>query len=242
MPGRTSQLAFDFAWDAHLSLEDFRTGANGEVLEAIRALCAGSSAASVYLFGGRGLGKTHLLQGACRLASEQGQTVAYLPLRRAVAWPVQAAEGLERMDLVAVDDAQALRGHRAWQEALFHLYNRLREQGGRLLLAGELRPAELGLELADLVSRLQWGLTLRLQELDDADKAALLSRRAAGRGLELSEELGAYLLAHYRRDMPGLFALLDRLDAASLAEQRRLTVPFVKQVLGDGREGWSGPL
>ena len=61
--------------------------------------------------------------------------------------------------------------------------------------------------------------------------ASLSSRRARLRGLELPPETGRYLLNHYRRDMASLCALLDELDLASLAAQRRLTIPFVKGIL-----------
>lgn len=230
-PPGTDQLALDFAWDERLGLESFVTGPNRQVLAAVEQVAGGAGERYVYLYGPPGQGKTHLLQGACRAASAAGRAAAYLPLWEAVRWPVEALEGLESLGLVAVDDLEAVAGSRAWQEALFHLFNRVRDGGGQLVMAARVRPPELGLVLPDLVSRLQWGLCLRLEELDDADKQQLLTARAAQRGLELSDEVARYLLVHYRRDLSGLLEALDRLDAASLAAQRRLTVPFLKTVL-----------
>ena len=68
--------------------------------------------------------------------------------------------------------------------------------------------------------------------LDDAGRLQVLQLRAQGRGFELPDETGVYLLRRYPRDLPALCGLLERLDQASLVAQRRLTIPFVKAVLG----------
>lgn len=225
------QLALDMRLEPGISFASYFAGANGQVVEAVRALAAGTGEQVVFLYGSPGLGKTHLLQAACREVAERGEPVAYLPLREAVRWSPGVVEGLETMTLVALDDVEAVVASPAWQEALFHLFNRLRAAGHRLLASGAGRPADLGLQLEDLVSRLQWGLVLRLQDHDDAQKAASLHFHAKLRGLELPDETARYLLMHYPRELPTLFRLLDRLDQASLAAQRRLTVPFVRQIL-----------
>lgn len=225
------QLALDMRLEPGTSFASYFVGANGEVVEAVRALAEGRGEPAIFLYGSDGLGKSHLLQAACRVAADLGEPVAYLPLREAVQWSPSVLEGLEALSLVALDDLDAVAGLAEWQEALFHLFNRLRAAGQRLLMAAERRPGELGLSLNDLVSRLQWGLVLRLQDHDDVQKAAGLHFHARLRGLELPEETVRYLLVHCPRELPSLFRLLDRLDQASLIAQRRLTVPFVRQVL-----------
>lgn len=225
------QLALDMRLEPGTSFTSYFAGANGEVVDAVRAVAEGSGEDFLFLYGSPGLGKSHLLQAACRLVAERGEPVAYLPLREAVRWPPTVVEGLEAMALVALDDVDAVVDSLEWQEALFHLFNRLRATGRRLLASGTCRPADSGLQLKDLVSRLQWGLVLRLQDHDDAQKAASLHFHARLRGLELPDETARYLLVHYPRELPTLFRLLDRLDQASLAAQRRLTVPFVRQIL-----------
>lgn len=225
------QLALDMRLEPGTSFESYFAGANSEIVDAIRAQAEGRGEQFLFVYGSRGLGKSHLLQAACRLAAERGERIAYLPLAEAVQWPPAMVEGLETMTLVALDDLDATAANADWQEAIFHLFNRLRSSGHRLLIAAERRPAELGLTLGDLVSRLQWGLVLRLQDHDDAQKAEGLHFQARLRGLELPEETARYLLVHCPRELTSLFRLLDRLDQASLAAQRRLTVPFVRQVL-----------
>ncbi len=231
MPVNVSpQLALAIGLDDRLSFEGFHAGPNAQAVALAQASVSGvGDDVGVYFYGPRGTGKSHLLQAACRAAGERA--AVYLPLADALAWRPEVLQGLETMSLVAVDDLQVLAGHADWQEALFHLFNGVRESGGRMLFAATVKPADLGFGLADLVSRLQWGLVLRLQELDDSDKLAALRLRARQRGLDLPLETAQYLLAHCPRDLTYLCSLLDRLDEASLAAQRRLTIPFIREVL-----------
>ena len=93
------------------------------------------------------------------------------------------------------------------------------------------KPADLAIELPDLRSRLAWGTVWYMPELTDPDKLAALQLHARHRGFTLPEEVGTYLMQRWPRDMHSLFALLDKLDHASLAAHRKLTIPFVRQFL-----------
>lgn len=209
------------------TFDNFLVGANQASCHALQQ----GGDPFVYLWGASGSGKSHLLQAACHAEDEAGGRVAYLPLHEFVDYPPDLLEGMEQMSLVCVDELQCVAGHMAWQQGLFHLYNRLRDSGRRLLAAGNAAPHALGLALPDLVSRLAWGLVYRLEELDDGQKAEALRLRAGRRGMEMSAEVAAYLLAHGPRDMHRLFGLLEQIDHHSLVAQRRLTIPFVRQLL-----------
>lgn len=185
----------------------------------------------IYLWGPTGSGKSHLLQAACHAMDARGGRAVYLPLAELIGCPVEVLDGMEAMDLLCVDQLECLAGQPTWQQALFHLYNRLRDSGKHLLAGGLASPAALGLELPDLVSRLGWGPVYQLHPLPDEQKAQALRLRAARRGMTMSAEVAAYLLAHGPRDMHHLFALLETIDERSLVEQRRLTIPFVRQLL-----------
>ncbi|MBI3775280.1 MAG: DnaA regulatory inactivator Hda, partial [Gammaproteobacteria bacterium] len=154
-----------------------------------------------------------------------------LPMRDATLWSPEVLEGLERCALVCVDDVDAIAGLSIWEEALFHLYNRITEQGHCLVLSACAAPAELKLQLPDLASRLAWGLVLHLEALAENDKLVALQLRAQQRGFELPNDVAQFLLRRCPRDTPSLFALLDRLDEASLAAQRKLTIPFVRKLI-----------
>ncbi|MNN71501.1 DnaA regulatory inactivator Hda [compost metagenome] len=115
---------------------------------------------------------------------------------------------------------------------MFHLFNRLRDSGRRLLLAASSSPRELPIKLADLKSRLTLALIFQMRALSDEDKLRALQLRASRRGLQLSDEVGHFILTRGTRSMSALFDLLERLDQASLQAQRKLTIPFLKETLG----------
>jgi DnaA family protein len=185
----------------------------------------------VYLWGGNSVGKTHLLQAWCKRHAENGLSVAFLPLLQYQELAPDICEGLENLDAVCIDDIQAVAGISEWEEALFHLYNRMRDAAKLIIISANAAPLALGLKLADLVSRLNAALILHVTGLDDQGKMEVLKLRALARGLELSDEAAQFLIRHYPRDMSILLATLDKLDHASLAAQRRLTIPFIKQVM-----------
>ena len=213
--------------------DGFFAGPNREAVDSLRLAAAGQGESLVYIAGPAGMGKTHLLQAACHHAAGNRRASTYLPMQQLFELAPAVLEGMEQMDLVCLDDVQLMAGDEAWEHGLFNLFNRLREAGGSLLVAGEQRPGLTGFCLPDLVSRLGWGVTYVLRPLDDADMLAALSCRAAGRGLELPEETASFLLKRIPRDPASVFNLLDRLDEASMIEQRRLTIPFVKSVLAN---------
>ncbi len=212
------------------SFGNYFPGPNGEAQQAVQALVGGAHQ-FLYLWGAAGTGKTHLLHAACHAFAVRGQHSAYLPLNDLRMLSPELLEGLEQLALVCVDDIQAVAGQGGWETALFHLYNRLRASGARLLVSGVAPPAASGLQLADLSSRLAWGLVLHVQPLGDADKIAALQLRARNRGMELPAEVGEYLLRHWPRDMARLYDLLQRLDTHSLTQQRKLTIPFVRTLI-----------
>ena len=200
---------------------------NAMVVQGLRDQLTGSGEAFIYLWGAPGCGLTHLLQAACHEAQSQGLSVQYLPVRDMVGYaPDELFSGLDTLDLVCLDCLPSIAGRPDWERAIFNLYNQLREQGRRLLVAAEHSPRELALGLEDLRSRLQWGLTYQVHSLGDDDK-----QQALARGLELGDEVAQYIIQRLPRDTNELFWQLARLDHASLAEQRKLTIPFVKKVL-----------
>lgn len=184
-----------------------------------------------YLQGAGGSGKTHLLLASCATAREAGVAVAYLPLARLGSRTLDALRAQTDAVVLAVDDVDAIAGDGPAEQALFDLHNRARQQGARLLYAASRAPAGLGLDLPDLRSRLAQCTRMLLPGLDDAGRMRLLRQRAAARGLAIEPVAIEWLLRRVDRDPATLTALLERLDHASLAAQRRITVPFLREVL-----------
>jgi DnaA family protein len=231
LPGH--QLPLGIALRVGADLEGFHAGANAQALRAVEGIASDPGEAFVYLWGPAGVGKSHLLQAACGAAGRASRRAGYLPLAGIGELGPAILEGWEHLDLVCLDDLEAVAGNPDWEQALFHLFNRLRDENHQLLVAARNSPAANGIQLADLASRLTSGLTVRMEPLGDDDLLAALALRAERLGLELPEDTARYLLRRFRRDMRHLCDLLDRLDQASLAAQRRLTVPFVRGVLPD---------
>lgn len=208
-------------------------GAPPGALEQLRALAAGSGGDWLYLDGAAGTGKTHLLLAACAHAEAQGRSAAYLPMAAAVGRLGQALDALDGMDLVALDGLERIAGDRGDEVALFEFHNRARAAGAGVLYAATAAPSALPPGLADLRSRLAQCVRIPLQPLDDGGRAEVLRLRARRRGLQFDEAAIAWLLKRAERDLAGLTAQLDALDRASLAAQRRVTVPFLREVLGN---------
>lgn len=218
------------------TLEEYLPGPNVEAMAAVAACAAGRGDPFLLLFGHPGTGKSHLLQSACRAAGEGGRQALYVPLGRPGLQP-ELLDDLERLDLVAVDDLERIAGDPAWEHAVFALFNRLRERGRFLIAAAAAAPEDLGFGLADLVSRLQWGPRYRLLALKESDCERLLAETARRRGLALGPEVVRYIMTFHARDPASLVELVARLDSASLREQRRPTIPMVRQVMvGRGAE------
>jgi DnaA family protein len=225
------QLPLGLALQDSARFDSYFPGLNKEAVQHLQQAASGKGEKLVYVAGARGMGKTHLLQAACHSASQCDRTSTYLPLQELLELAPTILEDLEQLDLICLDDVAAIAGYAVWERGVFDLFNRVRAAGGTLLVAGEQRPDQSGFELPDLVSRLGWGVTYTLKPLDDDDVIASLACRAQGRGLELPEDTAQFMLRRFPRDLPTLFALFDTLDTASLIEQRRLTIPFVKSVL-----------
>jgi len=221
------QLPLNIGLSEAATFASFHAAGNAAPIHALQR----AAEPFLFLWGSAGSGKSHLLQAACHAAAAQHERSGYLPLALALDAGAEALEGLEDLDLVALDDLHLVAGMPDWELRLFTLYNRVREAGGRLLAAARSAPHALGIEMADLRSRLVWGPVFQLQPLDDEGRLAALQLRARRRGMELPTEVGTFLLRRAPRDLHTLFALLDQLDRASLAAQRRLTIPFVRSVL-----------
>jgi DnaA family protein len=227
----TGQLPL--AWPAPAShrFEHFDRTGNEQALAHLQALVDAPDGPPVLLAGGAGVGKTHLLVASATQAREHGRSAAYLALSRWSDFDADALAALAGHDLLAIDEIERVAGQRTAEVALFDLYNRAHDSGATVLLAARDVPARLPVVLPDLASRLRAATVLTVQPLPEPERRRLLQRRAQARGFELDEAVLDFLFRRYRRDLPALLALVERLDRESLARQRRVTLPLVRAVL-----------
>lgn len=223
------QLALDVQLKDVSTFDNFIAGGNREVIENIRHVVAGGNITVLYLWGPAGCGKTHLLQAVCRLATELDQRPAYVPLAGENSLTPEILLGLAESAFVCIDDLDVIVGDVEWERALFTLFEEMRGRAP-LVVTAKANPRSLGLSMPDLMTRLGSGLVYQLQVLSDKNKIEALQLRAAQLGFELADEVGRYVLNRYPRDTHVLFSLLDKLDKASLATQRRITIPFIQKL------------
>jgi len=226
------QLPLALRWPRRQRFEHFHPGANAATLAAVEQLARVPGTGWLYLCGPLGSGRSHLLMAACQAAVEAGRTVQYLPLA-SLRDKAAAIRGVAGSEFLALDDLGTIAGDREAEHALFDVYNRAKAEGAALLFAAEALPSQLGLGLPDLRSRLGACQQALLKPLDDEERRAVLKQQAASRGIELDDTVLDWLFARYARDLGALLDLLDRLDQASLAAQRRITVPFLRGFLRD---------
>jgi DnaA family protein len=205
---------------------------NEEVVAYLKNLIHAEEEALAFLWGTTSVGKTHLLQAACEYASNDQIPAVYLGLSEFSTLAPELLEGLENIPLICLDDITIIAKNKEWEEALFHLFNRHRQQKGKMIVTSNAPSKKLPFALPDLTSRLTWGANYEMKPLADNEKYAAIKKHAKARGLELSEEVGEFLIRRCPREMSHLIQVLDQLDKSSLVAQRKLTIPFVKQVLG----------
>ena len=227
----TTQLPLALRWPRRQRFEHFRAGENAAVVEAVRAAATHADAPWVFVAGPIGSGRTHLLIAACQAAIDAGRTAQYLPLAGMRGPRAVAIRGMAGSDLLAIDDIDAIAGEGDAEHALFDTFNRYRAEGCTLLFSANGAPASLDIALPDLRSRLGSLTQAVLKPLDDSERRAVLREQAGARGIELDDVVLDWLFAHHARDLGTLLDLLDTLDRASLAAQRRVTVPFLRHLL-----------
>ena len=214
------QLPLRLRSQRHTSLDDF-IGPAADRLQQLQNL--------VYLVGAGGSGKSHLLQGLCHRAIEDGGSALYLPMLASLEPTILT--GLESADLVCLDDIDAVIADQAWHQPLFHLINACRDQGTKLVVSATLPVASLEIALSDLSSRLKAAYILTAGELSDEEKLEIVRLKAEKRGFTMDREVCAFILSRSRRDMHHLARLVEQLDEETLRLQKKVTIPFVKHAL-----------
>lgn len=222
-----SQLALPLRLADHAVFESFlRTG--NEALVSVLEQLADGKGQGCWLWGPAATGKTHLLQAVSERAGDRS---VYVPLRMLSNAGPAILDGLASRDLICIDDIDSVAGNPEWEGALFDLCNQILDADRILVVSAMMSPRECPVALPDLQSRLVRLPAFQLQPLEEGARVQALQLRAKHRGLDLPDDTARFLLHRSRRDMASLYAVLDKLDLEALRAKRRLTIPFVKDVL-----------
>lgn len=226
--GLPVSLSLEARFDGFVAMPD-----NLEAFAELKNFCTPSRSNRLLGLWSDGIaGVSHLLQAVCYEAEEHGLRAQYLPLKTLLELPAaQVCEGMETFEVVCVDDVDSCIGYPEWQRALFALFNSLTDRGHAFLWSMHTSPSTLGMELVDLQSRLLSAVVYRVDALDDEHKIEMLISRSNELGMDMTEELGQYILSRVPRDPGSLLDFVARLDALSLSQQRKLTIPFVSKVI-----------
>ena len=223
-----SQLALPLQLADHAVFASFLNSGNETLVATLSDIAAGGEGHGCWLWGATSTGKTHLLQAVCDAA---GDRAVYVPLSMFADAGPEILEGLASRDLICIDDVDLVAGQAEWEMALFDLSNQVFDAGAQLIVSAASAPRECPIELADLQSRFAKLPVFQIHVLDEDERVRALQLRSRHRGLELPDDTARYLLKRSRRDMASLYDLLDRLDGEALRAKRRLTIPFVRDVL-----------
>jgi len=236
----TGQTVIPVNAENEFTFANFLIGENGALVQQLEGAVNQASSESgriknspdgIYLWAESGAGKSHLIHGLCELARSKWFECHFLSLSE-----VNILDRLKEHDfagrLVCVDNLQVICGNKELEIAFLSFYERLRAAAGCLVVAARKPPNESGFVLADLASRLNAGAIWRVVPMTDHDKKIALRRRAELRGFVLNEQVMDFVMTHFDRDTVSLFALLDRIDRASLVHHRKVTVPFIKEIIG----------
>lgn len=223
------QLPLDYGLAPVPDLDNFMATGNEAALSHLRHCLEQTERGGVptYLWGEPGSGKTHLLRAVAHALGAQGEAVGWLDASVAQPQGFNAA-----WQVVLMDDCH-LFDERQQATAFNWFVNAQTPTQGLprwVLAAGAVPPADLPVR-EDLRTRLGWGQVHRVQALDEPERHRVLQHAALGRGLHLSDEVVAFMVNRFSRDLSSLMQLLDHLDRYALGTQRAITIPLIKSML-----------
>lgn len=229
----SEQLPLQFEFNANQSFKSFFFGCNQEISSHLKQSAIGQGEQQILIWGDPGVGKSHLLQACCQLAHEHKLTTFYFSFERQNLPNPAILNGIDDIDIVCIDNIEAIAGNKEWEMAFFNFFNKHRDKDHHLIMSASCQAKYIPIELPDLKTRLNWGLTLKLQAFEDDELMQALAYKANQIGFDIPPQVTRFLLNHYARDLPSLWNLLDKLDHATLSAKRKLTLPFVKKILNE---------
>jgi chromosomal replication initiator protein len=239
--------AADTGLHSYFTFDNFVEGKSNQLARAA-AIQVGENPGRAYnpllIYGGTGLGKTHLMHAAGNLIRERnpGARVAYVHSDRFVGEMVKAIrhdriDGFKQfyrsLDALLIDDVQFLAGKERSQEEFFHTFNALFESDRQIILTCDRYPKEVKGLTDRLKSRFGWGLTGAVEPPEIETGAAILIQKASEHGLVLDESVAVFVARRIRSNVRELEGALARLRAQARFTGQAVTVDFAKETLRD---------
>ena len=207
--------------------ESFYPGHNLEIYQALQA----NVQKSLWISGVQSSGKTHLLQATFQRCIRLSKSSLYIPMREFDQFSPEILDDLEQLHLICIDDIEFILGNQAWERKLLDLYERIQTTDTHLVVASHDSPKGINFFLPDLASRFSMSLIHQLEMLSEIEILSAIQMHAEVRGFNLPKESVNYLLKRVERNVGSLIDIIEILDYESLSKQRKLTIPFIKNIL-----------
>jgi chromosomal replication initiator protein len=240
-PAPTNSLNTKYIFDS------FVIGKHNELAHAAAQAVSknpGSQYNPLFIYGGVGLGKTHLMHavGNKLLAERSGYKVLYVTSEKFTNDYIQAI-GSKRMDefkkmyrtvdMLLIDDIQFIAGKEGTQEEFFHTFNELRDKGRQIIMTADRLPKDIPAIESRLVSRFEWGMVADIQAPDFETRLAILNTKVAKKGITLNEDIVYFIAENIVSNIRELEGALNRLLVYQQMESKHLTIEHARNILGN---------
>ncbi len=229
------QLVLPIGIRSDAAFENFFGPHASRCVTQLRQLLEHPTETLIWITGPQDAGKSHLAAACLAHLETCGRKGFYMGLSEMpgeLAWVDYFLEDAHAPEVLILDDVHQWLDGAEQELALFQLFNHFKISRRQLIVTANAPPALMPVELPDLASRLRSGQLLTLPQAGDDHKQQVLIQVAAERGMRMPLDVGAFIIRRSERNLGQLLTVLDRVEQASLVEQRKLTVPFVKKVLG----------
>lgn len=223
------QLPLDIQLNDSAKFNNYFVGENGQLFDKLRTLDS-TTDSFIFVWGAQGVGKSHLAQAACHSLVSSEKIIAYFPVGD-LGVHSESLENLEHVDFVCIDGFESVAGSQKWETAFFNLFNQLRLHNHQLVIFSQLSPSQLSISLADLKSRLGSMEIYKLKAISDRQKTDFLIDYGKSRGLDIAQDVASFILTRTNREVKSIQLIVKKLDQQALTHKRRITVPFVKNIL-----------
>ena len=185
----------------------------------------------IVLYGIRKIGKTYLLQALCNYYADKNKTSLFIPLAEVSSFDTSIFDSIENMDIICIDDVDAIKGIHEWEVALFNLINNSLISGCRLVFGSSQNPTSINFSLSDLDSRIRKINSTEVLPINNANIQEAVKKISQLRSIRLGEKELNYLITYTERSMDNLIDILNKLDDLSIEQKRKITIPLIKEII-----------
>jgi chromosomal replication initiator protein len=242
-----SQPEDQLTLNSRYSFANFVEGDSNRFAHAASLAVAQSPAKAynpLFIYGGVGLGKTHLIQAICHFARSlnQGLKICYLPSERFTNELINAIQHrstqafrqkYRNVDILVIDDIHFIAGKESTQEEFFHTFNALYDAHKQIIISSDRSPRDIAHMEERLVSRFGWGLITDIQPPNFETRVAILRKKMEGETIQVPDEIIQYIAGVIKTNIRELEGALIRVVAYSLLEEKSITIDLAKDVLKD---------